>query len=85
MAKVREGLAKRKREREQNQGWFESRFSTSPWLTALISTLLGPLIIILLLLIFGSCILNRLVAFMQDFFKQAQLFTMAGDHYGEMH
>jgi hypothetical protein len=47
MAKVQEGLSKRKREREQNQGWFESWFSTSPWLTTLISTLLGPLIIIL--------------------------------------
>ena len=52
MAKVLEGLAKRKREKGQNQGWFELRFSTSPWLTSLISTLLGPLIIILLLLTF---------------------------------
>lgn len=54
MAKVLEGLAKRKREREQNQGWFESWLSTSPWLVTLISTLLGPLIIILLLLTFWT-------------------------------
>lgn len=40
MAKVREELAKRKREKGQNQGWFESWFSTSPGLTTLISTLL---------------------------------------------
>jgi hypothetical protein len=53
MGKVQEGLAKRKREKGQNQGWFELRFSTSPWLTSLISTLLGPLIIILLLLTFA--------------------------------
>lgn len=55
MAKVG-GLVKRKREKEQNQGKFEFWFSTSPWLTALISALLGPLIIISLLLNFGLCI-----------------------------
>ena len=86
MAKVQEELAKRKREKGQNQGWFESWFSTSPWLTTLISTLLEPLIIILLLLTFGPCILSRLVAFTQDHFQQAQLFTMAVIHrYEEMH
>ena len=65
MAKVREELDKQKREREQSQGWFESWFNSSPWLTTLIFTLLGPLIV-LLLLTFGSCILSKLRAFIKE-------------------
>lgn len=69
MAKVREGLAKRKKEREQSQGWFESLFNSSPWLTSLISTLLGLLVILLLLLSFVPCILNRLRALTREHIK----------------
>jgi hypothetical protein len=65
MPKVREGLAKRKREREQSQGWFKSWFNFSTWFSAHISTLLGPLIVLLLLLTFGPCILNKLIDFIK--------------------
>ena len=75
MAKVREGLAQRKREREAQQGWFEPWFQQSPWLITLISTLLGPLLI-LLMLTFGPCIINRLIAFVKERINTVQLFVL---------
>lgn len=76
MAKVREGLAKRKREHEAGQGWFQSWFNSSPWLTTLISSLLGPLCILILLLTFGPCILNRLVAFVNQRLQTVQIMLL---------
>ncbi|NXD43489.1 ENV1 protein, partial [Copsychus sechellarum] len=61
MAQLRNQLNLKKMNREAQQGWFESWFNQSPWLTTLISTLIGPLTIILLTLIFGPYILNKLV------------------------
>ena len=76
MAKVREGLAQHKREREAQQGWFESWFQQSPWLPTLISTLLGPLLILLLMLTFGPYIINRLIAFVKERINTVQLFVL---------
>ncbi|NWU46127.1 ENV2 protein, partial [Hylia prasina] len=66
MAQLREGLAQRKKEREAQQGWFESWFKYSPWLATLISILIGPIIMILMVLIFGPGILNKLVSFVKS-------------------
>ena len=76
MAKVKKGLAQRKRKREAQQGWFESWFQQSPGLTTLISTLLGPLLVLLLMLTFGPCIINRLVAFVKKHINTVQLFVL---------
>ncbi|NXQ35724.1 ENV1 protein, partial [Alaudala cheleensis] len=76
MAELRERLAQRKREKEAQQGWFESWFNQSPWLTTLISTLIGPLTMILLPLIFGPCILNGLVSFVKSRLERVNILLL---------
>lgn len=76
MAKLKEGLEKRKRERQQSQGWFEALYAKSPWLTTLVSTIMGPMIILLLLLTFGPCIVNKLVAFVRNQVGSVQMMVM---------
>ena len=66
MAKLRDRLNQRQKDREAQQNWFEGWFNRSPWLTTLISTLMGPLLILLLLLTIGPCILNRLLQFIKS-------------------
>lgn len=80
MAKVREGLAKRKREREDNQGWFESWYNSSPWFVTLVSTLAGPIIVLCLVLTFGPCILSRLVAFVKTKLNDVQLMVIRSQY-----
>ncbi|NWZ60980.1 ENV1 protein, partial [Haliaeetus albicilla] len=76
LAKVREGCAQRKREREAQHGWFESWFNQSPWMTTLISNLMGPLIILLLTLTFGPCILNKVIALLQSRIESIRLMVL---------
>ena len=76
LRKVREGLSRKKQERENEQSWFESWFQCSPWLTTLVSTLLGPLILLLLILMFGPCILNWLVSFIKERLNTIQIMVL---------
>ena len=80
LAKIREGLSQRKRESEMSQTWFESWFNSSPWFATLISSLLGPLIILLLLLTFGPCLLNKLVAFIKSRINTVQLIVLRSQY-----
>ena len=51
-------------------------FQSSPRYITLISTLLGPLLILLLFLNFGPYILNHLVAFIKDHIGTVQLMVL---------
>lgn len=48
LAEVQKSLDRHRREREESKGCYHSRFDSSPRLTTLISTLMGPLFILLL-------------------------------------
>uniref|UniRef100_A0A8B9IXY3 Envelope glycoprotein n=1 Tax=Amazona collaria TaxID=241587 RepID=A0A8B9IXY3_9PSIT len=63
MEKLRENLEKRRKERESQHSWYENWFPSSSWLPALLSTLIGPITMIVLALTFGPCIINKLVSF----------------------
>ena len=76
MAKIKKRLAQRKQKHEAQQRWFESWFQQSAWLTTLIATLLEPLLVLLLMLTFGPCITNRLVAFVKKRINTVQLFVL---------
>lgn len=76
MAKVREGLEKSKREREQQEGWFESWFNYSPWLTTLLSAITGPLLLLIIILTVGPCVINKLVTFVKDRINRVQLMVL---------
>ncbi|NXA44204.1 ENV1 protein, partial [Eudromia elegans] len=76
MAKLKEGLEKRQRDREAQQGWFDSWFNHSPWLTTLISTLIGPITMILMALIFGPCLLNKLAAFVKSQLQKVNIMVL---------
>ena len=80
LAKIREGLSQKKRKRERSQTWFESWFNSSPWFATLISSLVGPLVISLLLLTFGPCLLNKLVAFIKSRINRVQLMVFRSQY-----
>ncbi|NWQ66798.1 ENV1 protein, partial [Neopipo cinnamomea] len=76
MTKLRKGITQRKREKKAQQSWFESWHNQFPWLTTILSTLAGPLIMLLTVLTFGPCILNRVMNFAKNRIETIQLMTI---------
>ena len=50
--------------------------SALPLLTTLVSTLLGPLVVLLLTLMFGPCILNQLMSFVKEYLDTIQIMVL---------
>ncbi|NXY50795.1 ENV1 protein, partial [Ceuthmochares aereus] len=76
MAKLRKRLEQRKREREAQQSWYESWFNHSPWLTTLLSTIAGPIILLIIGLTFGPCIFNKLISIVKGRLEAAHLMVI---------
>lgn len=76
LAKVRESIERCQREQENSKSWHHSLFDNSPWLTTLISTITGSLIIFLLLLTFGPCIIKKLLQYIKQRLGTIQLMVM---------
>ena len=82
IAKVTASLEKKKkREREQQESWYQNWFSTSPWLSTLLPSLLGPLLGLLLLISFSPWTFQKLTRFDKSQIDSSVSSTSVSVHY----
>ena len=57
--------------------WYTGIYKMSPWLTTLISSISGPLLIILLCLTCGPIVINKLTSFIKERIETVKLMVLA--------
>ncbi|NWU99250.1 ENV2 protein, partial [Upupa epops] len=80
MGELRKQIEKREKEKESYQSWYGDWFSCPSWLTALLSTLAGPIILLILGLTFGPCIFRRLTEIIKNRLEAANLLILRGQY-----
>ncbi|NWV18615.1 ENV1 protein, partial [Origma solitaria] len=71
---------RRRKDREKSQTWYESWLNQSPWLTTLLSTIAGPLFLLILRLTLGPCIFNRLITIVRGRLEAANLMLICAKY-----
>ncbi|XP_044287337.1 endogenous retrovirus group S71 member 1 Env polyprotein-like [Varanus komodoensis] len=72
---VRARIEDREKRRMENSNWYQRLFSWSPWLTSLLSSLAGPLLGLLFLLISGPLLIQWLSRFVQKHINTIKVLT----------
>ncbi|NXC64874.1 ENV1 protein, partial [Aleadryas rufinucha] len=80
MAELRKELDQREKERESQRSWYQNWFNHSPWLTTLLSTIAGPLILLIIGLTFGPCIFNRIITIIRSRLEAAHLMVLRPEY-----
>ncbi|NWV15910.1 ENV2 protein, partial [Ptilonorhynchus violaceus] len=73
LGELRKQIERREKERESYRSWYENWFNQSPWLTTLLSTIAGPLILLIIGLTFGPCIFNKVIEIVKGRLEAAHL------------
>ena len=76
LSQMRKRLADREEARKTAGNWYENLFSWSPWLTTLLTAIAGPLLLLLIGLIFGPRLIKCLVNFVQDRIQAVKLMVL---------
>ena len=63
---IDQSIRDRQKEIDRSESWYQNWLSTTPWLTTLLPSLLGPFIGFLLLISFGPWAFRRLTAFVKQ-------------------